>query len=173
MLPLTTSRLTIRALTLDDAPFIRELVNEPAWLQFIGDKHVRSLDDARRYLRDGPLASYARHGFGLFAVELTASRELLGLCGLLQRDTLPDVDLGFAFLARHAGRGYAFESAQAVRDHGFHVLGRTRLVAITTPDNVRSQRLLAKLGFHFERPVRLAPDAPELHLFAGARAPGG
>jgi RimJ/RimL family protein N-acetyltransferase len=146
---LRTERLRLRELTLEDAEFIRELVNDADWLRFIGDKGVSTLDDARRYLRDGPLASYARNGFGLWCVELIATDETLGICGLLRRDTLPDVDVGFAFLARHRGRGYAREAARAALDCGFRLHQLPSIVAITSPDNFASQRVLESLGMHF------------------------
>src|ERR1051326_2497227 len=109
-----TARLKLRELGADDAAFILELVNEPGWLRFVGDRNVHSLDDARGYIARGPAASYEKHGFGLWAVELAASGEPLGMCGLVRRATLEDVDLGFAFLSRHWGQGYAREAAAAV-----------------------------------------------------------
>ena len=163
---LETERLVVRWLALDDAAFIHELVNEPAWLQFIGDRGVRSLDDARTYLTNGPLAMYARIGFGLFAVERKTDRALVGICGLLKRDNLDDVDLGYALLARFAGHGYARESAAAVLAHGKAALGLKRIVAITSPDNARSISLLESLGFAFERMIRFKEAGPESKLFA-------
>src|SRR5262245_47164095 len=109
-----THRLRIRRLDVDDAPFILELVNEPSWIRFIGDKGVASVEDARRYIEKGPLAMYGRFGFGLFLVELKSTRTSIGICGLIKRDTLDDVDIGFAFLPRFWGNGYAFEAADAV-----------------------------------------------------------
>ncbi len=162
---LVTERLRVRPLTLDDAEFIVELLNEPDFLRFIGDRQVRSPDDARRYLHDGPLRSYETRGFGLCAVESLATRVPLGMCGLLKRDTLDDVDLGFAFLARHRRRGYAFESARAVLEYG-RTLGLTRVVAITLPDNAASIGLLKRLGMRFERRLRLTPEGEELELYA-------
>ena len=160
-----TDRLVLRRLTLDDAAFVLELVNEPAWLQFIGDRGVRTLDDARTYLTNGPLAMYAQRGFGLFAVERKSDRALLGICGLLKRDTLDDVDLGFAFLERFRGQGYAREAAAATLAHGQRAFALDRIVAITALENPRSIQLLEKLGFVFERVIRHAPDAPESRLF--------
>jgi ribosomal-protein-alanine N-acetyltransferase len=156
----------LRELTLEDAEFIHELVNDADWLRFIGDKGVRTLEDARRYLRDGPLASYARNGFGLWCVELSETDEALGICGLLRRDTLPDVDVGFAFLARHRGRGYAREAAHATLEHGFDSFRLARIVAITSPDNAASQRVLESVGLRFESPVRLSPGDQELSLYS-------
>ncbi len=167
---LVTARLRLRPLTLDDADFIVELLNEPDFVRFIGDRQVRSREDAQRYLREGPLRAYERHGFGLGVVESLATGESLGMCGLLKRDTLDDVDLGFAFLARHRRRGYAFESARAALDHGRATLGLTRVVAITLPDNVASIGLLARLGMRYERRLRLTPEGEELELWASDTA---
>lgn len=161
-----TPRLRLREFALTDAEFIVELVNDADWLRFIGDRGVRNADDARRYLRDGPLASYARNGFGLWCVERIASDERVGMCGLIRRDTLPDVDVGFAFLARHRGQGFAREAAAAALAHGRAQLGLARIVAITSPENVRSQRVLEACGLHFERSVQLVADTEPVALFA-------
>ena len=153
-------------MTTDDAEFILQLLNDPDFLRFIGDKGVRTVDDARQYIVNGPLASYERHGFGLWLVELRPSRIPVGMCGLLKRETLDDVDIGFAFLPRHRSRGYAFESAAAVMQYGRNVLGLKRIVAITDPDNAGSIRLLQKIGLSFERMIKLADDNREVSLLA-------
>jgi RimJ/RimL family protein N-acetyltransferase len=163
---LETARLLLRPLTADDAPFILELVNEPSWLRFIGDRGVRNLDDARRYVAEGPGAMYARHGVGLLLVESKEGGEPLGICGLIRRDALPDVDIGFAFVPRHWGKGYAHESAAAVLDHGRRDLGLRRIVAITSVDNESSIRLLEKLGMKYEQTIRMPGDSEDLKLFA-------
>jgi ribosomal-protein-alanine N-acetyltransferase len=162
---LETSRLILRRVLLEDAPFILELLNEPGWLRFIGDKGVRNLDDACNYLRTGPIASYALHGFGLYVVERKVDSTPLGLCGLLKRDTLPGVDIGFAFLERHQRRGYAREAAVATLADARTTLGLKRILAITTIDNAASATLLESLGMRFERMIKLS-DEPELRLFA-------
>jgi len=169
---LETDRLTLQRLTPDDAPFIRELLNEPSFLRHIGDKGVRTTADAVRYIETGPMASYERLGFGLYRVELKESGVPIGMCGLLKRDWLADVDIGFAFLPRFWAKGYAFESAAAVLAHARRALGRERIVAIVSPDNVASIRLLGKLGFRFERLARPPEDGTEVRVFAwggGAR----
>jgi len=163
---LQTQRLTVRHFDLADAAFILELLNEPSWLQYIGDKGIRTLSDAERYIEDGPVAMYAQLGFGLYLVELAASGESLGMCGLIKRDTLQDVDLGFAFLSRFRGSGYAYESAAAVMTYAKIRLGIERIVAITTPDNQASIKLLRKLGFAAERLIAAAGDAPDLELYS-------
>jgi len=163
---LETERLSLRAMSAADAAFILALLNEPSFLRFIGDKGVRTIEDAERYIEAGPMASYERFGHGLLLVELRESGEPIGICGLLRRDTLSDVDLGFAFLPRYWSMGYARESASAVMRHGFETLGLPRIVAITDPDNVASANVLEAIGLRFERLVRLSPDAMELRLFA-------
>lgn len=144
----STRRLTIRPLTLDDAPFIWELVTDADWLRFIGDRGVHTVDDAERYLTDGPLASYAAHGHGLWCVELRATQTPIGICGLLRRDWLDDADLGFALLPAFRGSGYALEAAQAVVGYGFDALAMSRILAIVTPANAKSVALLRRLGMH-------------------------
>lgn len=146
MLTLATPRLALAPLTAADAAFILALVNEPDWLRYIGDRGVRSLADAGRYLADGPIASYARHGFGLLRVGLKPADEAIGICGLVRRDTLDAPDLGFAFLPGHRGRGYAVEAGSAVLAAA-RATGVGRVLAITTPDNHASMRVLARLGF--------------------------
>ncbi len=161
-----TERLDLRRLSVDDAEFILELLNEPSFIRNIGDKGVRTISDARQYILNGPVASYERSGFGLYLVELKNSRVPIGICGLLKRDALPDVDIGFAFLPKFWLKGYAFESASAVRTYGINALGLRRIVAITNPDNDSSIRVLEKIGLSYERLVRLSDDGPEIKLYA-------
>jgi [ribosomal protein S5]-alanine N-acetyltransferase len=163
---LRTERLAIRPFTPGDAAFVLELVNDADWLRFIGDKNVHGLDDAQRYLRDGPLAMYDKHGVGLCCVERRSDGVALGMCGLIKRDTLDDIDLGFAFLPAARGQGYAHEAAAAVLEHGFKVLALKRVVAITDLDNAASARVLEGLGVHFERLLPAAVDGKILRLFA-------
>jgi RimJ/RimL family protein N-acetyltransferase len=148
---LQTGRLVLRQLTDDDAPFILTLLNEPSFLRYIGDKNVRSLADARAYIRTGPAASYERHGFGLCLVELNDSHTAIGMCGLLKRDELPDPDIGFAFLPDFWSKGFAFEAATAVLRDARERLKLPRVLAIVNPDNEASIKLLQKLGLRFER----------------------
>lgn len=161
-----TDRLILRHMTLDDAEFILELVNEPRWLQFVGDRGVRTIEDARYYISSGPRAMYIRFGFGLYLVELKAETVPVGICGLVKRDGLDDVDIGFAFLQRFGGSGYAYEAAVAVVAHAKTDCGLKRLVAIAAPANRPSIRLLEKLGLGFERMISLSPDRPESGLYA-------
>lgn len=163
---LETERLTLRKMSLEDADFIVELLNDPSFLRFIGDKGVRTNEDARQYIRAGPMDSYERHGFGLWLVELTGSKVPIGICGLLKRETLSDVDIGFAFLPRYRSLGYAYESAGAVMDYGRNVLGLKRIVAIADEENAGSIRVLEKIGMSFDRMIRLSEDEPEIKLLA-------
>jgi RimJ/RimL family protein N-acetyltransferase len=160
-----TPRLVLRRLAPEDAEFILELLNDPAFLRHIGDKGVRNKRQARAYIRNGPMASYDRFGFGLYHVALQGGTPI-GICGLLKRDTLDDVDLGFAFLPDFRARGYAFESAEAVLAHARATRGLTRVLAITSPDNAASIGLLEKLGFSFQRMAQLTPAEPQVKLFA-------
>jgi RimJ/RimL family protein N-acetyltransferase len=162
---LDTDRLTLRPLSEADAEFILGLLNEPSFLQFIGDRGVRTLEDARAYIRHGPLASYATFGFGLLLVVRKADQVSIGICGLLKREGLPDVDVGFAFLPAFWRQGYAMEAASAVMDHGKAAFGLTRIVAITQPDNPGSIRILEKLGLRFERMVRMSDESAEIQLY--------
>ena len=162
---LETERLTLRQFTAEDAPFILELVNEPSFIQNIGDRNVRSLADAVKYIEAGPVISYIRNGFGLYLVQLKESGESIGMCGLIKRAALEDVDVGYAFLPKFWSKGYAVESALAVKEQA-HSLGLRRLVAIVDPANIGSIRVLEKLGLTFEKMVRLAADDIELKLFA-------
>jgi RimJ/RimL family protein N-acetyltransferase len=162
-----TERLVLRQLDLNDAEFILELLNEAAFLRFIGDKGVRTLSDARAYIVKGPMDSYGRHGFGMYATCLLDGTPA-GICGLVKRDGLADVDVGFALLPRHRSKGYAVESASAVLAHARRVLRLQRIVAITSPENVGSIAVLEKIGLKFERTIRLAEHSPELKLFGPA-----
>jgi RimJ/RimL family protein N-acetyltransferase len=163
---LETKRLILRQFTAEDAEFILELVNEPAFIQNIGDRGVRSLSDAIRYIETGPVASYARFGFGLYLVELKESGESIGMCGLIKRDSLDDVDIGYAFLPKFWSKGYAVESALAIKEYGRDIIGLKRILGITDPANASSIRVLEKIGLKFEKMVRLSADDIELKLFA-------
>jgi [ribosomal protein S5]-alanine N-acetyltransferase len=160
-----TPRLQLSYLSEDDAEFIFDLLNEPAFLRDIGDKGVRNVGDARNYIADGPAASYAKNGFGLYRVALKATQEPIGMCGLLKRDVLDDPDLGYALLSRHWGRGYAIEAASATMKHATD-LGLARVLAITALENPSSIRLLEKLGFRFQSVAMLAGYDVPSRLFA-------
>jgi [ribosomal protein S5]-alanine N-acetyltransferase len=150
MSEIETERLSLRRLEAADAPFILRLLNEPSWLRFIGDRGVRDLDGARGYIVGNVQRMYDLHGFGLYLVERRSDAMPLGLCGLIRRDTLPDVDIGFAFLPEYWGQGYAREAAAATLDAARTRHGLARVVAITSLDNEASGRLLERVGLQFE-----------------------
>jgi len=144
-----TERLHLRQLELSDAPFILELLNEPGWLEFIGDRNIRNIEDAEQYILTGPQASYANHGFGLLLIIERSSNQSIGMAGLLQRDHLDAPDLGFALLASSEGKGYAYEASEAILKQAFQNHKRPKIWAFTKPTNSKSQNLLVRLGFVF------------------------
>jgi RimJ/RimL family protein N-acetyltransferase len=166
MIVLETERLFLRGLKPEDAQFILALLNEPSFLRFIGDKKVRTIQDAEQYIQNGPVASYERHGFGLCLVELKDTHTPIGICGLLKRDELPDPDIGFAFLPDFWNKGFAFESAAAVMNDARERLNLNRVLAITNQDNEPSIKLLQKLGLQIERTIKLSTDSSELFLLS-------
>jgi RimJ/RimL family protein N-acetyltransferase len=143
-----------------------ELVTDPSWIEYIGDRGLKTVDDARTYVVEKYLPDYERYGFGLYCVVLKDSAVPVGICGLIKREGLEDVDIGFAFLPRYCGFGYASESAAASLAYGRDVLGLRRIVAITLPRNERSIRVLEKIGLRFEKLFRLPGDEDELALYA-------
>ena len=151
MLVIETHRLLLRPFTLDDAPFVLTLLNEPSFLHFIGDKKVRNLEDARQYILTGPITSYRQNNFGLLLVELKDTPTPIGMCGLLKREDLPDPDIGFAFLPDYWRQGFAFEAATAVMKDAHESLNLTQILAIVNPDNDASIKLLERLGLRFDR----------------------
>ncbi|MGL5391632.1 MAG: GNAT family N-acetyltransferase [Shewanella sp.] len=160
-----TSRLILRQLSLEDAAFTLVLLNSQGFVQNIGDRGVRPRRDARAYLQQGPLQSYADYGFGLYAVVLAGNGFTIGICGLLKRPSLDAVDLGYAFLPQYWGQGYAFEAATAVLELGQR-LGVGPIVALVSSDNLSSKALLNKLGLTFEKVLQLEPSTPPVELFS-------
>jgi [ribosomal protein S5]-alanine N-acetyltransferase len=165
MIVAETERLSIRRFDTEDAPFILALLNTPGWLQFIGDKHIKTLNDAENYIISGPVKSYKKFGFGLYLVSLKHNNTPIGMCGLIQRAELKDIDIGFAFLPEHGGKGYALESVEAMMVHAKN-LKITRLVAITLPENKPCLRLLEKAGMRFEKTVKFPAEDEVLMLLA-------
>lgn len=161
-----TERLRLRTLSHDDAEFILRLLNDPSFIRNIGDRRVRTTEDARAYISAGPAASYERHGFGLWLVETKGEGAPVGICGLVRREALEDVDLGYALLPEHRGKGYAFESASAVTEYAVSRLGLARVAAVTDPYNQSSIRVLERIGFRYVKLVRLSEGAQEVKLFA-------
>ena len=153
---LQTERLILRRMTFDDAEFMLETLNEPLFIQNVADRGVRTVRDAIDYIRDKIMPSYERFGFGFYVVELKETREPIGVCGIVKRETLDDVDLGYSLLERFFGHGYALEAAAAVMQYGRNVHGLPRIVGITGPGNQRSRQLLEKLGLRFEKMIQLS-----------------
>lgn len=163
---LETPRLILRQMSVDDADFMLALLNDPLWLRFIGDRGVRTLDDALNYILRGALENYARLGYGFYLVELKETHIAIGMCGLTKRDYLEHADIGFAFLPEYGGQGYAFEAAVATLNYARHQLCLPRVLATTRLDNLRSSVLLEKSGLHLEK-IFSHPDGDrELKLYA-------
>lgn len=163
-----TERLILRELTLNDAVFILALLNTPEWLTNVGDRNVHSVADAERYLQ-GPINSYAEHGLGLWSVTLKSDNTPIGLCGLIKRNELEDIDIGYALFKEYAGKGYALEAAEAVLKKGWNDFGFKRIVAITIPENTRSGALLLKLGFALEKEFYMDGGTQLLQLYGITR----
>lgn len=165
---LRTERLRLRLLDKGDAAVYLEILNDPAFIEHIGDRGVRTLEDAVKSIEDGPVAMQRARGHSMYLVELpgegAGASVPVGLSGLIKRDTLEDVDIGYAFLARHRGCGYAFEAAKALVGHA-RLLGIPQLAAITTPGNAASIGLLLRLGMKFQESRSLVPGEPPLNLY--------
>jgi RimJ/RimL family protein N-acetyltransferase len=162
---LETDRLSLRKITVDDSVFMLDLLNQPSFIQFIGDRGVRTLDDARECILNRYISAYERLGFGVYLTALKEDQIPIGICGLIKRDALEDVDIGYAFLPQYWSKGYAFESASAVMAYAKDTLGLKRVVGIVAPDNPGSIRVLEKIGLQFEGMVKLSEDDIELKLF--------
>jgi len=165
---LETERLNLRKLRIDDAPFMLGLLNEPSFIENIGDRGVRTMEGARQYIATGAIASYEQHGFGLYLVELKDTAVPIGICGLVKRPFLENADVGFAFLPQFWSQGYALESASAVKRYAREQLGIDRVVAIVSPGNEPSIRLLHKLGLRFECMIETHPPGDRAALFTPA-----
>ncbi len=162
---LETARLRLREMTTDDAAIMLDVLNEPAFIRFVADRQVRTLREAATYISDKILPSYAQHGFGFYIVELRENAVPVGICGLIKRDTLDDVDIGFSIFERFWGRGYASEAAAALMQHGLVNLGLPRIVGVTGPTNERSAAVLEKLGLRFEKMIHLPGYGEQTRLF--------
>lgn len=149
MIILTTERLILRQAVPTDAAFFYELMNDPDWIRFIGDRGIKTLEDAANYVKERLQASYEKHGFGLYLTQLKDGTPI-GICGLIQRDFLEDTDIGFGFLPNYRGQGYAHEAAVATMKYAKEVLKIDRVVAFTSVDNDRSGHLLEKIGLRFD-----------------------
>ncbi|WP_413299568.1 GNAT family N-acetyltransferase [Bacillus sp. 1P10SD] len=166
-----TERLILRWLTPEDVEFIFGLLNDPTWIRFIGDRNIRTLLDAKNYIITAPMKMYTELGFGLFLTELKDGHIPIGICGLIKREGLEDVDIGFAFLSRYQSKGYAYEAAFATMQYASEELGLRRIVAITSKDNDASSRLLERIGMSFERYITMPNDKEELKLYGYGDSP--
>jgi RimJ/RimL family protein N-acetyltransferase len=160
-----TARLRLRKFSFDDAPFFVVLLNDPDWIRFIGDRNVHNEEEARAYMAKAYMAQYENMGFGLYLVERRGDGCAIGMCGLIKRDGLDDVDIGFAFLPEYRGEGYAEEAARATIVYGQEVLKLAHIVGIATPDNQASISLMQKIGMRFERTTQLESDAKTLAVY--------
>ncbi|MFZ3591134.1 GNAT family N-acetyltransferase [Bacillus sp. DJP31] len=160
-----TERLLLRWAREEDAPFILELLNDPSWIRYIGDREIRTIEQATNYISSVLINMYERVGFGLYLVERKEDKTPLGICGLIKRDSLEDTDLGFAFSSKFQRRGYGFEASSATLAYGRDHLGLTKIVAITSEKNTNSSKLLEKIGMKYDRMVLLPQDNKELKLF--------
>lgn len=160
-----TERLIISPFTAEDAPFIFELLNMPEWIQFIGNRNIKTLHDAEHYIVAKLMPSYAQNGFGFYIVKLKDGETPIGMCGLVKRDSLENEDIGFAFLSAFTGKGYAFEAATATLVHAKEDLKLRKISAITVHDNKNSIRLLEKIGLTFQKTIKVADDNEKLLLF--------
>ena len=160
-----TPRLVLRRLQFDDAPFVVALLNEPSFIENIGDRGVRSIEDAHRYLREGPMAMYQNHGFGLWHTARKSDGASVGMCGLLKRDILPDVDVGYAFFPAFWGQGFAQEAAEGTLRYASQKFGIKRVIGVVSEGNAGSIRVLEKLGMSFERMFSMREDEPQVRLY--------
>ncbi|WP_034060881.1 GNAT family N-acetyltransferase [Lacinutrix jangbogonensis] len=166
MIVAKTDRLIISQFTIEDASFFMALVNTPNWIKYIGDRNIKTTEQAEERITNGHLKSYKTHGFGFYILRLKDSLKPIGTCGLIKRETLDTIDFGFAMLPEYEGLGFGFESSQAILKLAKEVLQIEKLVAITLETNKNSIKLLQKLGFHFEKIVKPFEDDEELMLFA-------
>lgn len=162
---LETERLGAREFVLEDAPFIVRLLNSPGWLQFIGDRKVKTEEEAKTYLENGPLKSYREYGFGLYLIERKVDKTAIGMCGILKRERLDDPDIGFAYLPEFHGKGYALEMAQAMLQYARERLLITGVSAIVLPSNAPSIRILEKLGLRPIKSIYFPGNNEELLLY--------
>ena len=161
-----TERVILRKFTIDDAAFMLETLNTPTWLRFIGDRNVKTLEEAENYLLNGNIRSYQEYGFGFYVVVIKETQESIGICGIVKREGLEDVVIGFAFFQQFMGKGYGYEAGSATLNYALNDLKIKKIVAIVDPENVVSIALLKKIGLQFEKMIQLSPKGIELMLFA-------
>jgi RimJ/RimL family protein N-acetyltransferase len=160
-----TDRLLLRKFTLEDAPFILELVNDPDWLKFIGDRNIHNEEEAKNYIVNSFFMSYQTYGFGPYLVALKDTEQAIGLSCLIKRDALENVDIGFAFLKKYRGNGFALEALKATKKFAHATLHIGTLLAITNTDNEASMKLLKRLDFRIDKKIQLPGEKEEVYLF--------
>lgn len=163
---LTTERLVIKKITLEDASFILELMNDKDWILNIGDRNVKTVDEAKAYIELTFLKTYQESKFGFYGVSLKTTGKMIGTVGLIDRDGLDNVDIGYGLLPAYRGKGYAFEAAEAMHSYGHNTLLLDKIVAIVNPGNLDSIKLIQKLGLSFEKMVRLPDEEKDIKLFS-------
>ncbi len=163
---ITTDRLLINKITIDDAGFILELMNDKDWIKNIGDKGVRTIEDAQAYIQSRFLKTYNESDYGFYTMNLKNTQQIIGIVGLVDRKGIDHIDIGYGILPEFRGKGYAFEAAKAIHDYGYQELNLEKIVAIVNPDNLPSIKLLTKLGLEFEKMVRLPEGDKDIKLFS-------
>lgn len=162
---LSTERLVISKITLNEASFIRELMNDKDWIQNIGDRGVRTLEDAEAYIKDKFFTSYEKYGYGFYVISLKSTTDRIGTVGLIDREGIEGIEIGYGMLPAFRGKGYALEAAQAIFSYAQNTLGIEKIVAIVNPNNKGSIRLLEKLGLRYEKMVRLPEETKDIKYF--------
>ena len=161
-----TERLLINRITLDDAPYILELMNDKDWIRNIGDRGMKSIEDVEEYIRTKFLKTYEESNIGFYSLILQKSHEFIGIAGLVDREGIDYIDIGYGLLPDYRGKGYALEASQAIYDYGYKELKIEKIVAIVNPDNSSSIQLLSKLGLKFEKMVRFPDEEKDIMLFS-------
>ncbi len=169
---LETERLVLREITTDDAEFMFQLMNDVSWLRFIGDRNIKSIEVAEKYIVNKLRPSYEKFGFGFYLTSLKENDAPIGVCGLIKRPSLEHVDVGFAFMPEFRNKGYGYESSVAILDYAKDELGIDYIVAITDLDNIASIKLLEKLGLKFEKIMQLDGEKKQCRLFVPKQASG-
>ena len=163
---LKTARLILTEFKISDAPFFYELLNDPAFIEFIGDRNIKSVSDAEKYLSERIIPSYAKNGFGFYLVSTNENNVPIGMSGIIDREGLDHIDVGFAFLSKFRGKGYAFEATDAVMKYATDTLKINPIVAITSINNVKSINLLERLGLHYDKLIQLPNETEKIKLFS-------
>jgi [ribosomal protein S5]-alanine N-acetyltransferase len=164
-----TERLVLSPTSEGDAEFVFSLFNTPKWLKYIGDRNIRSVEDAKEYIKNKMLPQLERLGFANYTLIRKSDQKKIGICGLYDREGIEGYDIGFAFLPDFEGNGYGFESANKLKQVAFHEFGIHEIVAITTKDNITSQKLLEKLELRLTGFIKLPNDDEELLLYKISR----